>query len=61
MIKAGEKHKYRIKIKKILDGDYYNIQTVNPDDLVRKDGKIYVPNDIAVRKKFFYLNHNNPQ
>ncbi len=48
MIGVGEEYRYRIKIKKILDGDYYDIWIIDPDNLMCKNDKIYVPNNIVV-------------
>ncbi len=33
---------------------------MNPDGFVRKNGKIYVPNDITVKKEILRLNHDDP-
>jgi hypothetical protein len=45
---------------KILGGEFRSTWTVDPCGLVRRDGKVYVPDDSAVRKEILCFNHNDP-
>src|SRR6266498_677303 len=44
---------------KILGGEFQGPWTVDTQGLVRKDGKVYVPDDIAIRKEIFHFNHDD--
>jgi hypothetical protein len=39
-----------VKDGQILEGEFQGVWTVDPCRLARKDGKVYVPDDLAIRK-----------
>jgi len=45
---------------KVLGGEFQGVWTTDPYGLVRKDGKVYVPDDAAIRKEILRLNHDDP-
>jgi hypothetical protein len=45
---------------KVLGGEFQGVWTVDRHGLVRKDGKVYVPDDSAIRKEILRLNHDDP-